>query len=305
MKHDKTQTLLGWLAAWFLVLSTAVWQITTRLGAAHTLTPVDLNLLRYCVPALILLPVLWRTTLLPKALSKTRLAVMVCGAGLPFGLLATGGAKLAPVAHMAAMLAGVGPITVMLAAWWWFGERPTNQKWLGAGLIVLGVGLVTQVFQLQDSASTFEVPTQVLWGDLLFLAASCVWAAYTVALRGTSLSALQLCAVVSGWSAIFAALLWLLTPSTRLLTAPMSDVLLQVLVQGMVAGVMGITAYGYAVKILGTQTPSTLGAFVPVVSAVGGAMLLGEALSGDALVGVGVVTLGVLAMQFKRKFSHK
>jgi drug/metabolite transporter (DMT)-like permease len=153
------------------------------------------------------------------------------------------------------------------------------------------------------SASSIGLSTQVLWGNLLFLAASCVWAAYTVALRGTSLSALQLCAVVSGWSGIFAALLWLLTPSTRLLTAPLGDVLLQVLVQGVVAGVMGITAYGYAVKILGTQTPSTLGAFVPVVSALGGALLLGEALSGYALVGVCVVTAGVLAMQFKRNLG--
>ncbi len=297
MKTQKSQLFLGWLAAWFLVLSTAVWQIATRLGAAHTLSPVDLNLLRYCVPALILLPVLWRTGLLPKELSKTRLAVLVGGAGLPFGLLAVSGAKLAPVAHMAAMLAGMGPITVMLAAWWWFGERPAGQKWLGAGLIVLGVGLVTQVFAVQTSATGL----QTLWGDALFLAASCVWAAYTVALRGTSLSALQLCALVSGWSAMGAALLWLATPGTRLLSAPVGDVLLQVLVQGVVAGVMGITAYGYAVKILGTLTPSALGAFVPVVSALGGALLLGETLTGYALLGVCVVTLGVLAMQLKRK----
>lgn len=299
MKTDKSQVLLGWLAAWFLVLSTAVWQIATRLGAAHTLTPVDLNLLRYCVPALILLPVLRRTGLMPKELSKTRLAVLVCGAGLPFGLLAVGGAKLAPVAHMAAMLAGIGPITVMLAAWLWFGERPAGQKWLGAGLIVIGVGLVTQVFAMQTSATGL----QTLWGDALFLAASCVWAAYTIALRGTNLSALQLCALVSGWSAMGAVLLWLLMPDTRLLTAPLADVMLQVLVQGVVAGVLGITAYGYAVKILGTQTPSTLGAFVPVVSAGGAALLLGEALSGFALLGVCIVTLGVLAMQFKHKSS--
>ena len=299
MNTEKSQVLLGWLAAWFLVLSTAVWQIATRLGAAHTLTPVDLNLLRYCVPALILLPVLWRTGLMPKELSKTRLAVLVGGAGLPFGLLAVGGAKLAPVAHMAAMLAGIGPITVMLAAWWWFGERPAGQKWLGAGLIVVGVGLVTQVFAMQTSATGL----QTLWGDALFLAASCVWAAYTIALRGTTLSALQLCALVSGWSAMGAALLWLLMPGTRLLTAPLGDVMLQVLVQGVVAGVLGITAYGFAVKILGTQTPSTLGAFVPVVSAGGAALLLGEALSGFALLGVCIVTLGVLAMQFKHKTS--
>ena len=236
---------------------------------------------------------------MPKELSKTRLAVLVGGAGLPFGLLAVGGAKLAPVAHMAAMLAGIGPITVMLAAWWWFGERPAGQKWLGAGLIVVGVGLVTQVFAMQTSATGL----QTLWGDALFLAASCVWAAYTIALRGTTLSALQLCALVSGWSAMGAALLWLLMPGTRLLTAPLGDVMLQVLVQGVVAGVLGITAYGYAVKILGTQTPSTLGDFVPVVSAGGAALLLGEALSSFALLGVCIVTLGVLAMQFKHKTS--
>ncbi|MEO5671000.1 MAG: hypothetical protein ABIR26_09955, partial [Ramlibacter sp.] len=53
--------LRGWAAALLMVLIGAGWQLATRAGARAALAPVDLALLRYAIPALLLAPVWWRT----------------------------------------------------------------------------------------------------------------------------------------------------------------------------------------------------------------------------------------------------
>ncbi len=74
----------------------AGWHVATRLGVTTSLHPVDLALLRYGVPAIVMLPVLFQTGLMPKGAPKGWLTLVICGAGLPFGLLAMAGSQFAP-----------------------------------------------------------------------------------------------------------------------------------------------------------------------------------------------------------------
>ncbi len=82
---------LGLLAALAAALIGSGWQIASRHGVTTTLGPLEIAVLRYGVPALVLLPLLLRTGLLPPGLPRRRLGLMVLGGGLPFGLLVLAG----------------------------------------------------------------------------------------------------------------------------------------------------------------------------------------------------------------------
>jgi hypothetical protein len=66
----------GVFAALAAVVIGAGWHVATRLGVTTSLHPVDLALLRYGVPALIMLPVLLKTGLLPKGAPRGWLALV-------------------------------------------------------------------------------------------------------------------------------------------------------------------------------------------------------------------------------------
>ncbi|WP_436293988.1 hypothetical protein [Variovorax sp. LjRoot178] len=86
----------GMLAGVAAALVGGVWQVVTRQSTTTTIAPPDLAILRYGIAALVLLPLLLRTGLLPRGVPRRLLAGMVIGAGLPFGLIAMTGTMFAP-----------------------------------------------------------------------------------------------------------------------------------------------------------------------------------------------------------------
>lgn len=289
MNGKQRTKLIGWSAAVLVVLIGVAWQLATRAGARVALAPVDLALLRYLIPAILLVPVWWRVGLLPAGLARGRLALIVAGAGLPFGLLAIGGASLAPAAHMGALLPGASPLLITGLAWYWLGSRPSRWQMAGLGLLASGLVLVT--------LPSWSGASGPVWlGDLLFVGAATLWAFYTLALRGSGLNPWQSVALVSAWSALGVVPLWLLAfanETSLLLTATIGQVLLQVICQGVIAGVLGLAVWGLAVKNIGPIVASSIGALVPALVAVGGWLMLGETLDAYAIMGILVVMVGV------------
>lgn len=287
---DSSTRLLGWAGAGLTVLIGAGWQLATRSGVRSVLAPVDLALLRYLIPALLLAPLWWRSGLLPAGIGRARLALMIAGAGLPFGLLAIGGARFAPVAHMGAVLPGAAPLLVALFAWVGLRQRPGGRQAAGLALVLAGIVLITlQVWQ-------GEAAGNVWIGDLLFLGAAALWALCTLALRGVGLSPWQSAAVVSAWSALGVVPLWLAARAlgaSMLLEAPLPQVLVQVFWQGLVAGIGGLAAYSVAVRHIGPMAAASAGALVPGLVALGGWWLLGEPLDARLGAGIAVVVAGV------------
>ena len=107
-----TGAAAGVAAAFATVLIGAGWQVATRLGTTTSLQPVDLALMRYCVPAILLAPVWWRVRPVPSGIDRRVLIAMLVGGGLPFGLLGMAGSQFAPVAHMGALLPGSMPTRI-------------------------------------------------------------------------------------------------------------------------------------------------------------------------------------------------
>lgn len=272
--------MAGLAAALAAVVIGAGWHVATRLGVTTSLHPVDLALLRYGVPALIMLPILLKTGLLPAGVPRGWLALVVIGAGLPFGLLAMAGSQFAPVAHMGVIIPGGMALGVALLTWRLMGERFSTLRLTGLGLLTLAILLL-------GIGSFTNVTGRTLIGDLMFLAGAALWAGYTIAFRKCGLNPIEGTAIISAWSLIMVAPLWLFTPGARLLEAPLWDVGVQFLWQSILAGVVAVWAYGFAVRSIGPANGAAIGALLPVVSSFGGLVVLGEPI--PLLTGVAIV----------------
>ncbi len=276
---------LGLLAAFAAALIGSGWQIASRHGVTTTLGPLEIAVLRYGVPALVLLPLLLRTRLFPAGLPRRQLALLVLGGGLPFGLLVLAGAQWAPAAHMGVFVGGGVPLFTALGARMVHGERISGLRL--AGLLLMGGGMaVFGASGLADAAQSWR-------GDLLFLLAAMVWAMYTLVFRASGLTPWQGAAVINTWSLLLLVPVLLVLGAPKFLTAPWTDVAWQALGQGVAAGLLGLVTYMMAIEKLGAGRASLSAALVPLMTACGAAWLLGEPLGVGALAASVLVACGV------------
>lgn len=278
-------TFIGLLAALAAALIGSGWQIASRHAVTTTLGPLELAVLRYGVPALVLAPLLWRTGLVPRHVPVGRLACMVVGGGLPFGLLALAGVQWAPAAHMGIFLAGSVPLFTALGAGLFYRESLARIRLLGLLLVLAGLAVL--------GAHSLPASTGAWRGDALFVLAAMLWAVYTLAFRGSGLTPWQGAAVVNAWSALLLVPVAALWGVPRLASAPWADVLCQALGQGVLAGLLGLVTYMAAIARLGAARASLSAALVPMFTVLGAAWLLGEPLAGASLLATALVMAGV------------
>lgn len=277
--------VLGIAAGLLAVLIWASWVVATRHTMTNHLGLADTSLLRFGIPAILLAPVWMRTGLLPKGISKRLMIFIFAGSGLPFFLAGAGGLAFAPAAHFGVLAPGSLPLWAALIGMFFFGER--YGPWRGSGLALITVGILiiggTEVF----------VGTGGIWrGHLLLLLSSILWAGYTHAFKHSGLTALEAAALSSVWSAIPLSA-YAIVNGTALGDIPQSELVLQVLAQGVGSGFIAIIAYGYSVQALGATPAAAFSALVPVLAALGGYVFLGETLKSTDMAGVAAVTVGV------------
>ena len=281
LTNDKSPSLLpGYAGGAVTVLIWASWFLATRHSAATPLGSIDIGLIRYGIPALVLAPVWLKTGLLPKGLPLHLLALMVAGAGAVFFLVTTLAIHSTPAASSGILLGGSMPLATALIGILLFGERPDITRKLGLAAIVGGV-LILLIESLADAS--------LPWTSFVMLPAGAVlWASYTHAFRRSGLTALQASALVAIWSFLVIAVLALVF-GTSLAQASAADLGLQVLSQGVLSGLVAMVAYGTAVKTLGGTQAAAFTALTPVLATIGGGVLLGEPV-GMAEIAVAIIT---------------
>ncbi|MCR9213108.1 MAG: DMT family transporter [Proteobacteria bacterium] len=292
MVADRSASITIGITGWVLaVLVASGWQLATRFGVSTNLQPMDLALLRYVIPSLILAPLLLRYGFIPKTDHKWLVLIMILGAGFPFGFLSIAGAQYAPAAHMGALLPGTMPVFVAVLAAVFLKERFSLSQILGFGVIVVGLSLIVGPQLLPGS----DASEGGYWrGHLLFLSAALLWAVYTVAYRKSGLDPWHMAAVICFWSSLMVIPAWYLAGPSGFETAPLADILLQVGVQGVLAGVIGLAVFALAIRHLGAGIAATSGAAVPPLTAVGGIFILAEPSPPTVLMGIALTSLGIL-----------
>lgn len=280
-----SRSTLGALSALSVVLISASWLVSTRHSVGTALTTLDLSLLRYGLPAVVLAPVWLRTGLWPKNTPKLPLILMVIGSGAIFFQIVAFGMHHTPASAAGVLLPGSMPFFTALIGMAMLGERPDNARKLGMAAILFG-GLVLLAGSLTGHALSWVSYT------ILPLGATC-WAVYTHAFRQSGLNAFEGAALIAVWSTIINLAL-LPFFGTGFIDVPIGEIGLQVLTQGVLSGLVSTILYGWAVRILGGTQAAAYTAITPVAATFAGAWLLGEPI-GIAVIAAAMVTgTGVL-----------
>lgn len=278
------RAVLGALSALSVVLIWAAWLVSTRHSIGAGLGPVDLSLLRYGIPALVLAPVWWRTGLLPKGATGA-LALMVLGSGAPFFQIVAFGMRHTPASAAGVLLPGLMPLAVALIGMLLLGEKPDRWRKLGMLAILAGGGVLLFGNLRGDGLGWISFTILPIGATL--------WAVYTHAFRRSGLNAFEGAALICVWSTILnlAALPFV---GTHFVTAPAREIALQAVTQGLLSGLVATLLYGAAVRILGGTQAAAYTAITPVAAAIGGTIFLSEPLGAATMIASLVTGTGVL-----------
>jgi drug/metabolite transporter (DMT)-like permease len=280
------QTLLiGTASALGAILIWAGWIVATR-HAAQTLDVSVVALLRYGIPALVLMPLWLRIGLRPEGVSTRMLVAMIVGAGTPFFVVAALGMRFAPAAEVGPLLPGTMPLFVAVLAGVFYREQMSTLRKAGFALIAAGIAVI--VLPQFAVGTVAEAP-----GHVLILASAFLWAVYTIALRRTGLSAYDATALISVWSAIS-----LLPFGTLPLIATMQqgrtgELAVQALVQGVLSGIVATILFAIAILRLGPSRAAAFAALLPALVAVLAIPVLGEYPDALAMGGILAASFGV------------
>jgi drug/metabolite transporter (DMT)-like permease len=280
----------GYFCGCVLALGASLSFATARAGVLAGLSPGDMILMRFGMSGLLLLP-FWIGSGLPSlgGIGWRRAAILTALAGPGFALMQMGGYAFAPLAHGAVIhpasvtIISTGIAAVLLK------ERLSGAHLIGAALVIAGIVLISW-HGLHAAAGSDS------WiGDVLFFTSAIIWAGFTVLVRHWRLHAIRTIAVVSFLSLILMLpgyLAWFGMGHVRAL--PLGPMAVQALVQGFGQGVLAITAYSQAIRVLGVSRAVLFPAMVPAVSILVGIPIVGELPDAFQIAGLLMVTAGLL-----------
>jgi len=276
----------GWVA---VVATICIWTgfiLVTRAGGKGVLTGWDVTALRFGVGALIALFFLPRVTLPPLKV----IALFSLFGGIGYAVAVYSAFRLAPAAHASVLMPGALPFATAVIAWLWLKQAPSRSQRIALALVFAGIVLTAADTLLYGA----QISGMQVVGDLLFLCGSSSWATFTLLLRRYPVSPLT--ATVSttlGSAVVYLPIWWLLLPST-LDQAPLAEILMQSVYQGVLVVFVAMLLYTQAVRHLGPQAVALLMAVVPGLSALAAVPVLDEPLSLLALAGLAAVTAGAV-----------
>jgi drug/metabolite transporter (DMT)-like permease len=270
--------------------------VVSRQSVADGLTAADVTILRFLAATLVLLPFGLRLRPFPVGrLGWRRTLVLTCLAGGPYSAILVGGSAFAPAIHTAVISPGLIPLMSALQAWLFLSEPASPSRLIGIGIIMVGI----VVFSF-DAVTGAGARAGAWRGDLLFVLNATLWAAFGLLARRWNVDAVEgttaICIV-----SLMTLPLWVPFLPLRLMEASMSAVLLQAAYQGALVGALSLILYTRCVTLLGPMRASLFVPLVPIVTAIGGILLLGELPSALEWIGMLTVIGGMaVAMNLRR-----
>ena len=278
--------------AWGL-LAAAIWasySVLARLAVKAGLSPGDLTLLRFALGALLMAPWLWHWGWRDLGgIGWRRGLVLTLLAGPGFSMLFMTGFTLAPLAHGAVIAPACQMLAGLALSAWIAHQRWTRESAIGAAFVLLGLACVGGDSLLHGSGGL------TLLGDALFAAAGLCWGLFGALSRRWQVDPLRVTAVVAVLSfVLFAPGFVLLADFGRLAQASAGMIVMQVLAQGLGAGLVAVLAFSRAVALLGSGRAAFFGALVPGAASLLAIPVLGEVPGMLQVLGIVAVVLGLL-----------
>jgi drug/metabolite transporter (DMT)-like permease len=305
--HSSPTRAVGIAAA---VATVVIWTgfiVVARAMALRSLSPWDIVLCRIVGASLVLVP--WGLWIVrrrraaggtaPSWLGVSPLGArltIACGlfGGIGYAVFAYAGFVYAPAAHGSVLLPGMLPMWTALLSVAMLGERLAPARLVALAMILGGGALVGggSLLHAFDGGDVWK-------GDLLFLAASACWSAYTVLVRRERLDPVEATIAITVFALLayvpaYAALAWAGAIDSRIATAPFAEMAFQAFWQGVGSVVISGITFVTMVRAFGPVRSTMLTALVPGLSAMGAVLLLGEPLGVNLVAGLALVTAGIL-----------
>jgi drug/metabolite transporter (DMT)-like permease len=261
--------------------------VAARHGILAGLAPADIALHRFVWAGLVLLPAVVGNGFADvAAIGWGRALALTTVAGPLQALISYLGFTLVPLGHGVVIQPASSALAGLLLAVLALHEPTTARRMLGAAAIVVGLA----VFGGEAIAT---IGRHGLLGDFLFLVAGIAWGVFGVLLRYWRIAGTRAATVICALALLLYGpahgLIW---GYDRLLAAGVKENLVQMLAQGVLAGVAAIYLFARSVSLLGASRASTFPALVPGFGIVIGYLALGEVPSVYQLLGLALVALG-------------
>jgi drug/metabolite transporter (DMT)-like permease len=261
--------------------------IVSRYGVLRSLNAYDLAAIRFLVSGLLLAPVLFRMRL--RGISWFGAVMIALGAGLAYVIFFNLGLTFSTASNGGVIAPGANVVISTVGLYFLVHVTPDRKRVAGIVLILLGLGVV--------GIDRFErLDVNALIGDFLFVLAGAAYALFAIYSQRHRISAVHAAAIVSVFSLVAYAPFYLVFGDPGdIVRAPVREVVIQVIVQGVMVAIFATWFYASAINIIGAGRAVIFVALMPVFSVTLAIPLLHEWPTrlewiGLALVFVGIVT---------------
>ena len=272
-----TGAALGWAAGF----------VAAKHGVSVGFTPADLAFHRFFWSGLLLMPIAFRDGLINLGgIGWGRGLVMSVLSGPLQAITAYTGFMLVPLGHGTTIQPACAALFGLILATAMLHERATIPRIFGGTIIIAGL----MVF---GAESLTTIGREGVGGDLLFVTAGFFWALFGTLLRYYRMSGTRAVVMVGVLSVVvYAPLYAAFIGFDNMLRMSLTENLVQVVVQGILAGVLPIYLFARAVILIGAGRAATFPALVPGFSLIIGYLALGVIPSIPQLVGLVIVVIG-------------
>ena len=282
-----SSVLLGVLCGTGAAFGWAAGFVAAKHGISIGFSPADLAFHRFFWSGLALLPIASRDGIKDiGGIGWGRGLLMSVLGGPVQAMVAYTGFILVPLGHGTTIQPACAALFGLILSVVMLHEYASAQRIFGgvtiiAGLLVFGAESLT------------TIGGKGVGGDLLFVTAGFFWAMFGTLLRQWRISANRAVAVVGILAVVFYAPLYVLLVGFHgMLRESLAENLLQVLVQGVIAGMLPIYLFARAVILIGAGRAATFPALVPGFGLIIGYLALGVIPSIPQLIGLVIVVIG-------------
>jgi drug/metabolite transporter (DMT)-like permease len=283
----RSGTLIGVLCGTGAALGWAAGFAAAKHGVNVGFSPPDIAFHRFFWSGLLLIPIAMREGVVHLGgIGWRHGLILVFLAGPVQAVMAYTGFTLVPLGHGATIQPACAALFGITLAALWLREHVALSRIIGAATIIAGL----MVF---GAESLTTIGREGIGGDLLFVCAGLFWATFGTLLRLWNVSGTRAAAIVGALAVIvFAPLYAIFVGFGDLLHMSLKENLIQMVVQGLLAGVLPIFLFARAVMLLGAGRAAVFPALVPGFALVIGFTVLGIVPSLPQLIGLVVVLIG-------------
>ncbi len=279
---------LGYVAALGAIAIWAVFLLGTRFAVNGSFTVEEVLVLRLITAFCVTIPIMIKLGISIRGQGIVGTLMLTIGGSAVFPYIIAEGLYYASASDAGALAPGTLPFWAVLFSFIILGEKPSKLKLCGLAFILIGalsVGLWQNL--------TFQ-NTQEWKGHLLFVLAACLWSIFSIYYRKSGLTPVHGLAIGLFWGAAVALPPLFIFGEINFSNKTIAEIMSMALLQGILIAVVALVLYSIAVREIGAAQTAAFGALTPILSLIGGFMLLNEAVLFNKFFGIILVTFGVV-----------